>query len=406
MGVVFRRVLFWGGAFALLIGALVYAFWPRPESVDLGKVTRGPMQVTVNAEGQTRVHDVYEVSAPLAGEVLRIDSEVGDPVVAGETVIATMRPMDPDFLDVRTRAQIQAEISAAEAALSLAKAEVSKAQAQLDFARAELKRARTLRERGTISQRGLEQAELDLKTRSAAVDTTKAELKVRRFELANARARLIEPGSDAGEDQTCCIYVRAPVSGRVLKVMRKSQGVVAAGAGLVEIGNPEDLEVVVDFLSTDAVKIRPGDTVVIDEWGGEDTLNGLVRRVEPYGFTKVSALGIEEQRVNVVIDFAEDPVRLATLGHGYRVEARVVVWRETDVIKAPISALFRAGSQWAMFVNEAGTARQVAVEIGQMNTQEAEVLSGVADGSEVILHPSDQIVDGSLISSRPNGGAR
>lgn len=402
MGVVVRRILFWGGAVAALVVALVYAFWPRPLAVDIGVVSRGPMHVTVNGEGQTRVHDVYELSAPLAGEVLRIDGEVGDPVVAGETVVATIRPMDPDFLNARTRAQAQAEISAAEAALSLAKAEVAKVEAELDFAESELNRAKALRERGTISQRGLEQAELDLKTKMAALETVKAELRVRRFQLANARARLIEPGGDVASDGNCCIEVRAPVSGRILKVMRKSQGVVAAGTGLVEIGNPEDLEVVVDFLSTDAVKIEPGATVIIDEWGGDGTLNALVRRVEPYGFTKVSALGIEEQRVNVVIEFAENPDRLATLGHGYRVEARVVIWRDADVVKVPISALFRVGGRWAVFVDEGGAARQVTVQVGHMNTVEAEVIDGLAEGAEVVLHPSDRVTDGALITARPN----
>jgi HlyD family secretion protein len=213
---------------------------------------------------------------------------------------------------------------------------------------------------------------------------------------------LIEPGSEDEGGGNCCIDVRAPVSGRILKVMRKSQGVVAAGTGLVEIGNPEDLEVVVDFLSTDAVKIEPGATVIIDEWGGDDTLNALVRRVEPYGFTKISALGIEEQRVNVVIEFAENPERLAALGHGYRVEARVVIWRGADVVKVPINALFRVGGRWAVFVDDNGTAREVTVEIGHMNTVEAEVLDGLTEGTEVVLHPSDRVVDGALITPRPN----
>jgi HlyD family secretion protein len=398
-----RRRLITAVVGALFAASLVYAFWPQPVAVDLGAVTRGPLRVTVDDEGRTRVREVYVVSAPLAGRVLRIDSHVGDPVTAGDTVLATIEPNDPTFLDRRSQTEAEAAVKAAEAAKTLAAAELMRTRAELEYANAELKRARTLATRGNISQSSLDRAELEHKTRRAGVASAEAALKVRTFELETARARLIVPGGDrvGRESPACCVQVRAPESGRVLRVLHESAGVVLAGTPLLEIGDPRDLEIVVDLLSTDAVKIAEGAQVIVEDWGGGAILAGRVRRVEPYGFTKVSALGIEEQRVNVIIDFADPPEKWRPLGHGYRVETRIVVWHGADVLGLPLSALFRDGDAWAVFVSADGIARLRRVAIGHRNSRRAEAVDGIQEGERVVLHPSDRVEDGTRIVPRP-----
>jgi HlyD family secretion protein len=406
MTLALRRVLIWGALAALLGGGLTYAFWPEPVPVDLGEVARGPVRVTVDEEGRTRVKEVYVVSAPVAGRMRRIETHVGDAVVAGETVLATIEPTAPTFLDVRSRTQAESAVRAAEAAKALADAELVRARAELDFANADYERAKTLAERETISQRALDSAELEVKTRQAAVSTAQASLRVKTFELETARASLIVPGNDETSGQeagSCCVEVRAPVSGRVLRVLQESESVVPAAAPLIEIGDPQDLEIEVDLLSRDAVKIKEGAAVLIEDWGGGTTLAGRVRRVEPYGFTKISALGIEEQRVNVIIDFTDPLDKWRRLGHGYRVETRIIVWEGTDVLNVPLGALFRHGDAWAVFVDSEGRARLRPVAIGRFNSREAQVLEGLSVGERVVLHPSDRVKDGVPIVARPPG---
>ena len=396
-----RRIvwyLFWA---AVIGAALVYAFRPQPVPVDLAVIERGELTVTIDGDGQTRVREVYAVSAPLSGRVLRIERHVGDKVVANETLLATIQPGDPTFLDRRARAQAEAVVKAAEAAFALAEAEQARALAELEFARAELKRAEELSTRGNISRRDLDRARLEERTNAAARDTAIATVEMRRFELETARAALIQPGEDGGEGdgQSCCVEVYSPVDGRILRVIHESEGMVAAGAWLVELGDPADLEIVVDLLSGDAVRIREGADVVIEDWGGV-SLAGRVRRVEPYAFTKVSALGIEEQRVNVIIDFTDPPAKWLGLGHGYRVDAHILDWRGADVLKLPLGALFRDGESWAVFVAEDGLARLRHIEIDHTNGREAELLDGLTAGMTVILHPGDRISEGVRIVSR------
>lgn len=386
-----------------VVAALVYAFWPEPAPVDLASVSRGPLMVTIDEEGETRVRDVYVVSAPLTGRVDRIEAQPGDAVVARETILASMQETDPSFLDLRARRRAEATIDAAAAAYDYAEAERLRAQAELEFAQSEWERARTLAERGTISDAQLDRARLALRTEEAAVATAEASLAVRASELDNARAELIDPGT-AGFDQpagsTCCVPVFAPISGRVLRVLHESEGIVASGTPLIEIGDPEDLEVVVDLLSAEAVKVSAGDAALIEDWGGEGALEGRVRRIEPYAFTKVSALGIEEQRVNVVIDLSDPPERWMGLGHGFRVEVRIVEWQGEDVPYLPLSALFRRGDEWATFAAVDGNARLRIVELGHINADYAELRGGLADGDQVVLHPSDRIADGTPIVER------
>lgn len=400
-----RRGLFWGALLAALAAGLVYAFWPQPVPVDLGEVTRGPLAVTVDEEGETQVKDVYLVSAPVGGRLLRIEREAGDWVEAGETLLAAIEPADPAFLDVRSQSEKEAAVHAAEAARDLAEAEVERARAELNFAKSDLERAKRLFKRGNISERTLESADLEVKTRAAALTAAEAALQVRVFELETARAALISPtgphGKEALSGPSCCVEVRAPVSGTVLRVIQESESVIASGAPLLEIGDPRALEIVVDLLSADAVKVEEGAEVWIEGWGGE-LLMGRVRRVEPYGFTKVSALGIEEQRVNVLIDFADPPAAWQRLGHGYRVEVRVVIWSAADVLRVPVAALFREGDQWQAFVLSDGVAQKRPVVLGHRNSLEAEVRDGLAAGDFVVLHPSDRVGDGTRIVARDN----
>ena len=401
MGVAARRSLFWGVLLLTLAVGLVFAFRPQPVSVDFALVERGPLIVTVSEEGETRVRDVFVLSAPIAGRARRIEAEVGDPVAAGRTVVAEIEPIDPAFLDVRSEAQAQAAVRTAEAARDLARAELDRAQADLVFAEAEVKRARRLIRDDTISQRRLDEDERAYKTAKANLATAQAALDMRGAELERARAELLSPLAARGMKPSCpCVPVTAPVDGRVLQVIHESEAVVSAGQPLIEIGDPEDLEIVADLLSTEAVRVEPGQRVMIEEWGGGAVLNGRVERVEPYGFTKVSALGIEEQRVNVIIDFTDPPAQWRRLGHGYRVEARIVLWENEDVLKVPLSALFRDAGDWTIFVEREGRAEKRRVEPGRHNGLESEILEGLAVGERIVLYPSDRVVAGVRLTAR------
>jgi HlyD family secretion protein len=399
-----KRIVIWTVIAGLVAAGLVLSFRPQPLAVDMITVEPGPMTVTVAEEGQTRVHDMFVLSSPVAGHVKRIEAHVGDKVVAGETVLAQIEPGDPSFLDPRSEAQARAALKTAESARALAAAEVEQAAAELEFAQVEWRRASELVVNGTISRREFDDAERGYKARTAALATARAGLQMRLFELDQARALLLSPTQTQAPHADCdCVPITAPVSGRVLKVMNPSERVVTAGEPLLEIGDPGDLEISVDFLSADAVKIKPGQSVIVDGWGGEHTLAGRVRLVEPFGFTKVSALGIEEQRVNVTIDFAGTVNERARLGHGYQVEARVVLWQAEAVLTVPLTALFRIGSEWAVFVERDGRAELRAVRIGQRNGLVAQVLQGVAAGDHVIAHLNDRIVDGIRITQRNAG---
>ncbi|HEX5066319.1 MAG TPA: efflux RND transporter periplasmic adaptor subunit [Myxococcota bacterium] len=392
-----RRFIFWGSLTGLLLLFLVFAFRPQAVPVDFAEVTRGRLTVTVDEEGETRVRDVFVLSAPVAGRVQRIEIEVGDEVVAGETVVAEIDPVDPTLLDARSETEAQAAVRAAEA--------------EMEFASRELERQKQLGQRGVASARDLDSAQKAYRTARASLENARAALQARSVQRDRARKR-------GPADEYIGIPVVAPVSGRVLRVVRESAGVVQPGEPLLEIGDPRDLEIVVDLLSADAVRVEKGQEVLIEQWGGGDLLHGRVRRVEPYGFTKVSALGIEEQRVNVVIEFSDPPEKWQRLGHGYRVETRIVLWRGDDVVKVPLSALFRADganghsgsageggraeqvADWAVFVEEKGRARLRPVSRGHHNGLEVEVTSGLDAGARVVLHPSDRVVEGVGVEAR------
>lgn len=396
-------------ALAAAIGGIVWLAWPQPIPVDIATATAGPMEVTVDDEAKTRVRHVYTVAAPVFGKVLRISHpgraagtsrHVGDQVTANETIVAVMLPTAPSFLDVRSREELKAALTAAEAAVKLAEAEVRRVEAALQFSRDDLKRAQSLARTDTISAKALEKAQLDVDTNEAALASAKAQLEVRRSEQAMATARLIDPANvAAATNPGCCIEIKAPVSGRVLKIIQDSEAPVLAGTPLIEIGDPLDLEVVAELLSTDAVRIKPGASVLIDGWGGPP-IKGRVTRVDPAGFLKISALGIEEQRVQTIIDFVDPPSTWSQLGHEFRVNVHVTIWSADNVLTVPVSALFRKGDDWAVFAVRDGRARTTIVKIGQRNNRVAEVLSGLSAGDQVVMHPSDRVSDGVAVVER------
>ncbi|MCU7904327.1 MAG: efflux RND transporter periplasmic adaptor subunit [Candidatus Thiodiazotropha sp. (ex Epidulcina cf. delphinae)] len=396
-----KRILLWSLLSLILLGALIWAFIPKPIAVDLLTLTPGELVVTVDEEGETRVRDVFVLSAPISGRAMRIDAEVGDAVIANETLLAEIEPIAPTLLDPRSEAQARADIRAAEANRILAEATVKEANVELAFALSELKRAQSLRKEAVISARELESAERTQQTRQAALETALATRQARQAELERARAELISPAASRQPSDDCqCVAIHSPVNGRILKILHKSEGVVSAGEPLVEIGDPGELEIVADLLSSDAVKVEPGQSVIIENWGGRAALSGSVRRVEPFGFTKVSALGIEEQRVNVIIDFTSPKAQWSRIAHGYQVDVRIVLWQGDEVLKLPLTALFRDGEDWAVFVEQQDKARQRQVKIGRRTGLEAEILSGVTAGEHILVHPSDKIAEGIAIEAR------
>lgn len=391
------RRLVWLLVTAVVVVLIALAMRPQPVPVDLASAQRGSLEVTVDEEGETRVRERYVVSAPLAGRVLRIELEPGDPVRAEETVLATFQPADPVMLDARSRAEAAARVQAMRAAVSRAQAERDGAAAELDYRQAEHRRFQRLAADGVVSTESLDATQIAARTAEETLKAADSALRNTRFELEVARAALIEDGPDkAGRT----LELRSPVDGAVLKRLRESESIVAAGAPLLEVGDPRQLEIIADFLSTDAVKIQPGQPVYVEQWGGEGSLAGRVRRVEPSGFMKVSALGVEEQRVNVILDLVEPWEQWQALGDGYRVEVRVLVWQADDVLKVPTSSLFRDGDVWAVLTVEDGIAHRVHVELGQRNGREAEVRSGLSAGQAVVVHPGDRVSDGVEVVAR------
>jgi len=395
-----RQGMFAAGAL-ILLGALAFFFRPDPVQAELARVTSGPLQVTVDEDGRTRIKERYVVSAPLSGQLRRIELHPGDPVIAGQTVIATIEPVAPELLDARTRAALEARVRAAEAQVQLAGPRVERMRAARELADAELTRALTLSEQKAISRQELDRAREA--ARAAAEDLRAADYsrQIAGFELEQARAALSRSTANPGEGEHAWeLSLTAPIDGRVLRVFREDAGVVVSATPLVEVGDPAALEAEIDVLSTDAARIKPGARVVFEHWGGGTPLEGRVRIVEPAGFLKISALGVEEQRVNIIADFTAPPEQRSALGDAYRVEARIVVWEAENVLKVPVGALFRSDGRWTVFAHRDGRARLTPVDVGQSNGRETELLGGLALGDEVIVHPSDKVADGVAIAVR------
>lgn len=373
--------------------AIAWGFWPRPVLIETGEVARRPLQITVEEEARTRVVDRYVLYAPVAGYLRRVDLDVGDEVALGET-LAVLDPLRPSVLDPRARAEAEARVAAARAGLERTGAALRQVEAEAELAVEEYLRREGLLARELISRSEFDQALSRKNALTAARAAAASAVEVARFDLEAALAALRYSAAVDGDEPAETVPVRSPVSGRVLKVLQESAGVVSAGQPLLEVGDPRQLEVEVEVLSRDAVRIEPGGRVLFDRWGGEETLEGVVRTVEPTGFTKISALGVEEQRVLVIVDIDSPPESWQRLGHGYRVEAEFIVWERADALTVPASALFRRDDGWAVFVVEGGRARLQPVRPGPGSGLLTEVLEGVSAGDTVILHPDDAVDDG------------
>lgn len=393
-----RRML--GIAVALIVvGGLAWALWPRPLLVETASIDLQTIEVFVEEEGESRIKEVFTVSMPTSGRVRRLTLHAGDQVLAGKTVIAVIQPSPPSLLDARARQIAQAAVKSADAAVAFASAQLAQSKAQLEFQKAEAARTAALFVRGAVSARTNDKSQLDRVAAEAAVESAVAALDLRRRELESARAALIE-GTEADGSGTCCLDLLAPTTGQVLRVLSESEQVLAAGTALVELGDPANLEILVDLLSTDAVRVTPGADATIDGWGGAP-LTARVRRIDPSAFTRVSALGIEEQRVTVLLDLLGDPTTWRGLGDGYRVTARISLWRGQGLVGVPMGAIFRSGPDWAVYLAMEGRAVLRKIVLGEWNQTYAEVRSGLTVADRVILHPGDTIADGVAIAEEP-----
>ena len=399
MNVALRRRLFVIVIIVAVILATVYGFFPKAVEVELAAVTRGPLQVTIEEEGRTRLKDRFVLSAPVAGYMQRINAKVGDAVVKGQTVIV-LEPLRSPALDPRSRAEAQATVHAARAALSAAVEKESAVAAEADYLEKRLVRLKNLYAKGSIAKDQYDQVEAETKKVRAMQGSAAAAVNVSRSELERANTALqnFSPGKKTGDSQK--VYVAAPVGGSIFRIYQESEGAVNAGQPLLDIGNVQDLEVRVEVLSSDAVKIKKGTAVFFKRWGGAGTLEGAVRIIEPAGFTKISSLGVEEQRVLVIADITSPPEMWRALGDGFRLEAHFIVWEGQDVLQVPANSLFRAGKDWAVFAVQNGKAQQRIVTVGQRNGLAAEIINGLQENEQVIVHPDDTISNDKRIRVR------
>lgn len=386
-----------------LAGVLVWALWPQPVRVDLASVTVGPMQGVIVAQGVTRVRDPYAITAPFAGMTIRSPVEIGDAVVAGETVVAVLRPAEPVLLDARSRLQAEAAVTEAEAAVALAESRLGQAETALAHAEQDVQRSRALAERGSLARNMLEDAEAARLLAEQARAAALSQLDLSHASLARAQAQLIGPETLAGQSpdpEACCVRILAPQTGIVLAVAEESARLVQAGAPLLTIGNLDELEIEVDLLSTDAVRVPPDARAQIERWGGDGILEARLRRIEPAAFTRISALGIEEQRVRLRLDLIARPEDRPGLGDGFRVQVRLIAWEADALLQVPQAALFRQGDGWAVFVAGDGRAELRPVTIDRQTAEQAEVLAGLSEGDRVVLYPDSMLADGTAIAPR------
>lgn len=400
MNVALRRKLFVIAIIAFVVLATAYGFYPKAVDVDLVLVTRGPLQVTIEEEGRTRLKDRFVVTAPTAGYLERVKNKVGDAVRKGQ-VVMVLEPLRSPVLDPRSRAEATAAVNASEAGLNAAMERESAAAADADYTEKRLERLKNLYAKGSIAKDQYDQIEAETKKARAVQRSAKAAVEVSRADLERAKTLLQNYSLDKKTASANKVYVSAPAAGNIFRIYRESEGAVNVGEPLMEIGNSKNLEIRVEVLSSDAVKIKKGSTVFIKRWGGDGTLEGKVRIIEPSGFTKISSLGVEEQRVLVIADITSPPEIWRSLGDGYRLEAHFVVWEAKDVLQVPTSSLFRVGKdEWAVFVEVKGKARQRVVKTGQRNGLTAEVISGVSEKEKVIAHPDDSITEGTRVHAR------
>lgn len=393
-----RQALLYGGL-AVLVYLVVTGLMPKPVEVEVARIARGPLTVTVLEEGKTRIRHRYVVSPPVSGYLRRVPVRAGDKIVAQETLLATVQAASSSFLDPRAQAQAEAAVQSSEAARQQRNEQVRTAESELELARKDLQRSEKLKEKGAIAIQEYDTAVNRVDVLDKQLGSARFGLKVAEFELAQAKAALVQSQSD-GAESGVPVEIRSPITGYVLNVYEESARVVTAGQPLMEVGDTKDIEAEIELLSSDAVNVQPGADVSIEQWGGGQPLRGKVVLVEPGAFLKVSALGVEEQRVKVRVDFVDLPENV--LGDRYRVEARITTWSGDNVLQIPAGALFRRGNEWMTFVVEGGRARLTKVSIAHNNGLAAEVTAGVAEGQSVILHPPDTISDGTAVTARNN----
>lgn len=390
-----RRLPLLGGA--LLVLLIVIGLWPRPTPIEIATVTRGNLVVTVDEEGMTRVKNRYVVSAPVAGQLRRIDWKPGAAVVAGETVLAVLETSGADFLDARSQAQAEARVRAAASNRDLAAAQRERARAAAKMYTDDLVRLKQLYAQKVLSAQEFDSAQMRATTAAQEERAAEFAAQVATFEYEQACALLTRGQSATSDAPAPPLVITSPVSGRVLKVYQESARVVPGGFPLLEVGDPTDLEARIEVLSRDGVAIRPGARVLLEQWGGTEPLAARVRLVEPSAFTKISALGVEEQRVYVIVDFTDPLERRATLGDNYRVEARIVTWEADKILRAPAGALFQRGNVWQTFALDGNQARLRTVKVGHSNTLDTEILDGLREGDRVVVYPGDKITDGTRV---------
>ncbi|CAN5686106.1 HlyD family efflux transporter periplasmic adaptor subunit [soil metagenome] len=392
-----RRLLMW----ALLIAFLVFVFYGlkgKSIEVETGLVSRGPLTVHVVEEGKTRIRNRFVVSAPVAGLMRRVILKPGATVVAGETMLTVIEPSLSPLLDPRTQAQAEARLQATQASVKRAEQTLELARTVAQFAKANWERIQGMQDQRSVSITDRDNAQRDAEMRLREVYAAEFAQKVSFYELDQAKAALLQIQSPDIKGST--VEVKAPVSGRILRVEKESEANVMPGTAILEIGDPANLEIEAEILSRDAVGIKPGADVRIEQWGGDAPLQGRVRLVEPAAFTKISALGVEEQRVIVLTDLVNPPAAVQALGDRYRVEVHVAVWHQDDVLLIPSGALFREGSEWKTFVFDNGKAKKVPLEAGRSDGLMTEVLKGLTEKTEVLLHPPDSVKDGADVVKR------
>jgi HlyD family secretion protein len=387
------------GIMAALLAAIVAGLLPKPTEVEVATVVTKPLTVSVLEEGKTRIRHRYVITPPVAGFLNRVLLRPGAWLEAGKTVVATIQPQPASFLDPRSRAETEARVKAAEALKMERETQIDRAKTALELAQKDFKRDSNLKSTGAISMREYDTADNQVDMLTRELHTSEFALQVANFELDQARASLVQIQSPTLENVEP-YKVTSPVNGYVLNVYEENSRMLTAGTQIMEVGDPTDLEAEIELLSSDAVAVRPGAEVSIEQWGGDAPLRGKVTVVEPGGYTKVSALGVEEQRVKVRVEFVDPIPKDHPLGDRFRVEARIVTWHGDNVLQAPTGALFRRGGDWMTFVFDGGKARLQKVEILHNNGVAAEIRSGLTQGQRVILHPPDSISEGASVKAK------
>jgi HlyD family secretion protein len=400
MGYSTRTLVPIGIGVTLVAGLSYFSFRTDPVAVDLATVTQGPLEVTINADGQTQVRDLFEVASPISGTALRSPVAEGDKVRAGETVVAIVRPGSAGFLDARAQLQAEATLQEALAAQHVALADLKQAQETQRFAQTQFERTQALVNRGVASITRLEDDTQRLAVANATIEAAQARIEMAKGRIERARASLLSPNDVGSTSESCCVQLTSPIDGIVLSVAAISERPVAIGAPLVSIGDPDQLELVADILSNDAVRLAPGTRAYVERWGGDAVLEAKLERIDPKARTKVSALGIEEQRVDAYFSLDSASDARPNLGDGFSVFLRIVEWRAEDVLQIPLSAAFRNGSGWAVFVALEGIAEKRSVTLGRRNDRMVEVLQGLELSEQVVTHPSDAIAAGVALADR------